>query len=79
VSPDRQFLKADEPESFAAAAARLAEWSVRPEEGDVARLIADARDAVGTLFWPGIADRLVQLYRSELARLPQPGASVSTS
>jgi polysaccharide biosynthesis protein PslH len=72
VTADTHFLQADDAEGFAAAATRLAEWSVRPGEGEVARLVGDAREAVRPLFWPAIAEQLVQLYRAEVARLQEP-------
>jgi glycosyltransferase involved in cell wall biosynthesis len=72
VTAEEHFLQADDPEGFAAGAARLAAWSVRPGDGEVTRLIRAAREAVRPLFWPAIADQLVQLYRSQLARLQEP-------
>jgi hypothetical protein len=44
---------------------RLAEWCAHPGD-ELERLVAGARAAVEPLLWPGIADRLAELYRSEL-------------
>ena len=71
VVAGEHFLRADDPESFAAAAERLAGWSLDPEDDEVEALIANAREAVRPLFWPAVAEQLVELYRSELARLDQ--------
>jgi glycosyltransferase involved in cell wall biosynthesis len=83
VVAGEHFLQADDPESFAAAAERLAEWSLRPEDDEVESLIANAREAIVPLFWPAVAKRLVELYRSELAQLEQgptadPGLQVAS-
>jgi polysaccharide biosynthesis protein PslH len=59
------FLQADDAEHFAAAAVRVAEWCAHPGD-ELERLVASARAAVKPLLWPGIADRLAELYRSEL-------------
>jgi glycosyltransferase involved in cell wall biosynthesis len=69
VRAGEHFLQADRPEEFAAATALLGEWSLRPEGGQIDRMIESAREAVEPLFWPGVARQLVELYRSELARL----------
>jgi polysaccharide biosynthesis protein PslH len=69
VVAGEHFLQADDPEGFAAAAVRLAGWSLRPEDDEVESLIAKAREAILPLSWPAVAEQLVQLYRSELATL----------
>jgi glycosyltransferase involved in cell wall biosynthesis len=69
VVAGEHFLQADDPEGFAAAAMRLARWSLRPEEDELKQMIAAAREAVRPFFWTEIAKRLAELYRSELARL----------
>jgi glycosyltransferase involved in cell wall biosynthesis len=69
VTAGEHFLRADRADEFAAAGARLAEWSLRREDGEIDRMIDSAREAVQPLFWPGVARQLVELYRSELARL----------
>jgi polysaccharide biosynthesis protein PslH len=69
------FLAADDPAAFAAAAARLADWSLRPGDNAVDRMIESAREAVRPLVWPAITEQLVQLYRSELGLLYQTPAS----
>jgi hypothetical protein len=51
----------------------VAEWSAHPGD-ELERLLASARAAVEPLFWPGIADRLAELYRSEL-HTPRPRSS----
>jgi polysaccharide biosynthesis protein PslH len=71
VVAGEHYLQADDAEGFAAAAERLAEWSLHPEDKEAERLIANARQAVEGLFWPRIAGRLVELYRSEIGRLEQ--------
>jgi glycosyltransferase involved in cell wall biosynthesis len=68
VVADEHFLQADDAESFAGAALRLADWSEQPEGGEVERLVASAREATRGFFWPEITERLVELYRSELER-----------
>jgi glycosyltransferase involved in cell wall biosynthesis len=69
VVAGEHFLRADDPDSFASAALRLAAWS-QHEGGEVQRLIAGAREATQGFFWPEITERLVDLYRSELERRP---------
>jgi polysaccharide biosynthesis protein PslH len=67
VSAGADYLQADDAGGFAAAVARVAEWSA----GDRERMLASAREAVRELTWPHIVERLVELYRSELrARYP---------
>jgi polysaccharide biosynthesis protein PslH len=68
VRAGEHFLGADDAESFAAAAERLAKWSLRPENGEVNAMIGNARGAVQPLLWPSITERLAELYRSELDR-----------
>ncbi len=65
VAPGEHFLEADGAEHFAAAAVRVAEWCANPGD-DLERMVASARAAVKPLLWPGIAERLAELYRSEL-------------
>jgi glycosyltransferase involved in cell wall biosynthesis len=65
VVAGEHFLQADDAEHFADAAVRLAEWCAHPGD-ELERLVAGARAAVEPLLWPGIADRLAELYRSEL-------------
>jgi polysaccharide biosynthesis protein PslH len=74
VVAGEHFLEADDAERFAAAAVRLAEWCAHPGD-ELERLIASARAAVEPLFWPGIADRLAELYQAELDTARQPSAS----
>jgi glycosyltransferase involved in cell wall biosynthesis len=62
------FLLADDANSFADAALRVAEWSKQPDGGELERLIASAREAARGFFWPEITGRLVELYRSEWER-----------
>jgi glycosyltransferase involved in cell wall biosynthesis len=69
VIAGEHYFQADDAESFAAAAASLAGWSLHPEDAAVERLIVKARDAARGFFWPDITERLVELYRSELERL----------
>jgi glycosyltransferase involved in cell wall biosynthesis len=70
-----EFMVADDPEAFAAAAAQLADWSPRPGDDAVNRMIESAREAIRPLFWPAITEQLVRFYRSELGRLEQTLAS----
>jgi polysaccharide biosynthesis protein PslH len=80
VVAGEHFLQADDPEGFTAAAVRLAGWLIRPEDDALESLISNAREAARPLFWPAVAKRLVELYRSELARLDQgPMAPASRS
>ncbi len=72
VTAGQHFLKADDAAEFAAAAIRLAEWSRHPSEHEIDRMIVDAREAIEPLFWPNIAEQLVELYRAELARVAEP-------
>jgi polysaccharide biosynthesis protein PslH len=74
VVAGRHFLQADDAEHFADAAVRVAEWCAHPGDA-LERLVAGARWAVEPLLWPGIADRLAELYRSELHTLRQGSAS----
>jgi glycosyltransferase involved in cell wall biosynthesis len=70
VVPGEHYLRAEDPEGFAAAADRLAVWALDPSgDDDVSRMIDKARDAVQPLLWPGVTERLVELYRSELGHL----------
>jgi glycosyltransferase involved in cell wall biosynthesis len=68
VRAQEHFLQADDAEGFAAAADRLARWSSDPAAEEAERLISRARQAAAGLFWPDVARRLVELYRSELRR-----------
>lgn len=65
VVAGEHFLEADDAEHFADAAVRVAEWCAHPTD-ELERLLASARAAVEPLLWPGIAERLAELYRSEL-------------
>jgi glycosyltransferase involved in cell wall biosynthesis len=78
VVADKHFLRADDAESFAKAALRLAEWS-QHAGGELERLVASAREATRGFFWPEITDRLVELYRSELERRRTSDLSVRTA
>jgi polysaccharide biosynthesis protein PslH len=68
VTAGEHFLQADDAEAFEAAAVRVAEWSLDPGD-EPERLLARAREAIRPFFWEAIADRLVELYRSELGRM----------
>jgi polysaccharide biosynthesis protein PslH len=72
VEPGQHFFQADDAEGFTGAALGLAGWSLGPEDAGFERLIASARDVAEAFFWPDIARRLVDLYRSELDRLENP-------
>jgi glycosyltransferase involved in cell wall biosynthesis len=72
VAPDEHFFSADDAEGFAAAAEVLAGWSLKPEEGDVARMVASAREAARPFFWPNVVARLAELYRAEIDSLELP-------
>jgi len=71
VVAGEHYLQAEDADGFAAAADRLAAWALDPAGGEMTRMIDRARDAVQPLFWPGVTERLVELYRSELGRLGQ--------
>jgi polysaccharide biosynthesis protein PslH len=79
VVPGEHYLQAESPDDFAAAAERLADWALDPTDeerpGDVSGMVDSAREAVQPLFWPGVTERLVELYRSELGRLGHPVAA----
>ena len=53
VVAGEHFLQADDPESFAAAAVRLAGWYLHPEDGQTSRLIANAREAARAVLLAG--------------------------
>ena len=74
VVAGEHYLGAEDADGFAAVAERLAGWAIDPAAGDVKRMVDSACEAVQPLFWPGVTERLVELYRSELGRLGQPVA-----
>ena len=75
VVAGEHYLAADDAGAFATAADRIAGWALDPTDGDVSRMIESAHEAVQPLYWPGVTERLVELYRSELGRLGQPVAT----
>jgi glycosyltransferase involved in cell wall biosynthesis len=58
----RDYMRADTPESFAAALLTLAKWS---QDGDPRgpELLACARAAIEGFFWPQVTRRLIEVYR----------------
>ena len=67
VQPGGHYLQADEPGDFARALIEAAGWYEAPADRLEHRLRA-ARAAIEHLFWPSIAQRLVDLYTREIAR-----------
>jgi glycosyltransferase involved in cell wall biosynthesis len=67
VQPGVDFLGADDPASFAAALARIANQAAN-EPAALGRMLDRARTAATSLFWPRIVSRLVDTYQAELER-----------
>jgi glycosyltransferase involved in cell wall biosynthesis len=72
LKPGQHFLQADGADEFAAAVLQFERWSREPDDGSLERMLKDAREAILPLMWPRVIERLVALYRSELA-LRNPG------
>jgi len=62
LDPGRHYLRAEDAAGFAQAAQAL-----RTHPGQVAELIAAARDRLGDLLWPRITGKLAGLYADALA------------
>lgn len=61
IEPGRHYLEADDAEGFASAINGLSARSLKPDAG-LERLVAEARAAAETLFWPRITARLCADY-----------------
>jgi len=61
------YLGADDADAFVTALAALAE-DIERGDGAVPAMLDRARGAITSLFWPAIVDRLIDLYRGEIAQ-----------
>lgn len=66
LAADVDFLAADGAEEFAAAVLTLARLWHEPFATGLERMLEGAREAVLSLSWPRVVDRLATLYRSQL-------------
>lgn len=69
VEPDKHFLQADDPESFARAVVELAEECEDVDNRQLVRMLDGGRATVTRLFWPKIVAQLIDLYRTEIDRV----------
>ena len=67
VTPGDHYLRADEPDDFAAALLDVRRW-LTEDRPRLESMLGAAREAITPLLWPGITARLVERYRAELAR-----------
>lgn len=66
IQRGRHYLEADDPGDFARALVEVAGWYEAPADR-LERRLREARAAIEPLFWPNITNRLVDLYRREIA------------
>jgi hypothetical protein len=66
VLAGEHYLRADDPETFAAAVRELDRRWRDPADERLPAMLSSAREAVAELFWPRVVKRLIALYRSQL-------------